>query len=158
MWDALKLVTLGEFWDLSLTPGDVAGRLGLAILFGALIGWERQNRHKHADIRTMVLVSLGAALFVVAAEEVAASPSRFTEQVSLLAPVLGGVVGGVGFLGAGAIMHQDSRVEGVTTAAAIWVTAGIGVTCGLGEFALSIMAGLSVLLTLVASSRLGPKR
>ena len=131
----------------------------MAILFGALVGWERQRRHKHADYRTLVLVALGAALFIIAAEEIVASTAD-ANRLSTLSSVIGGLIGGVGFLGAGTIIHQEDRVEGGTTAAAIWITAGIGVTSGLGEFALTGIVGVVVLITLMAAplyNRTNPK-
>lgn len=147
--------TVNVIWDLSMSPLNVFSRLGMAVVFGALVGWERQRHQKHADPRTLILVALGAALFIVAVEEVNATYPE-SNRLAMIGSIIGGLIGGVGFLGAGAIMHQEKRVEGVTTAAAIWVTAGIGVTCGLGEFALSIIAGTTVLTTLMAATIFKP--
>src|SRR3954447_194766 len=108
----MKGFPLGELWDLSLSPFNVFCRLGLAVLFGGLIGWERKSRRKNADSRTLILVALGAATFVIALEEVIASTPG-ASRLSVLGGVVGGLIGGVGFLGAGAIIHQEDRVEGV---------------------------------------------
>jgi putative Mg2+ transporter-C (MgtC) family protein len=135
------------FWDMDLGLWNVIIRIAGAVVFGLLLGLEREWRGRSAGARTLVLVCLGAALFVVAGEEVVASTpgaSRF----AILAPIVAAIIGGVGFLGAGAIMRNAGRVEGVTTAAAIWVTAGVGVTCGLGEFALAAICGVAALATL----------
>jgi putative Mg2+ transporter-C (MgtC) family protein len=134
-------------WDLDLHFLNVVLRLGLAIGFGAAIGYERQRRHKPAGMRTLMLVALGAAMFVLVIEEVLASATD-PPRLPMLATVMAAVIGGIGFIGAGAIMRDSGRVGGVTTAAAIWVTAGIGIACGVGELALAVICGAATLLTL----------
>ncbi len=134
--------------DLSLGLADVLGRIGLAVLFGGLIGLERHQRNKPAGVRTMMLIALGSCVFVVAAEEVLTS--RTSERAAdSIARVLAGIIGGVGFLGAGVILRDAGRVAGMTTAAAIWVTAGLGVVCGLGEFGLALLSAAAAIATLV---------
>lgn len=135
-------------WDLNLPLRDVLARLALAMAFGALVGLERQIRHKAAGLRTMTLVGLGAAMFVLAGEEVIAS-SAPTTAVPTIMPVIAAVVTGVGFLGAGTIMRDAGRVAGVTTAAAVWVTAGIGIVCGLGELVLATLCAAATFVTLL---------
>jgi putative Mg2+ transporter-C (MgtC) family protein len=134
-------------FDLDLNVGAVIARLGLAVLSGAAIGWERQRRGKPVGMRTLMLVGLGSAMFVVAADEAVASAGP-ENQLGLVLPVVAGLIGGVGFLGAGAIMKTDGRATGVTTAATIWVTAGVGVASGLGEFTLAVICGLATVATL----------
>ncbi len=135
------------YWDLNFGLGNVLARIGLAVLFGALIGLERQKRHKSVGVRTLVLVSLGACLFLIGVEEIAASTPG-AARLPFVVPAAAAVIGGIGFLGAGAIVRNTARVEGVTTAAAIWVTAGVGVACGVGEFALALLCGGAALATL----------
>lgn len=134
-------------WDLDLSLTSVLIRIAGAVVFGLLFGLERRWRGGSAGARTLVLVCLGATLFVVAGEEVVAG-SPGTNRLSVLGPIIAAVIGGVGFLGAGAIMRHAGHVEGITTAAAIWVTAGVGVACGLGEFVLAALCGLAALITL----------
>jgi putative Mg2+ transporter-C (MgtC) family protein len=104
---------------------------GLAITCGGLVGLERQLRGKVAGVRTSILICLSTALFVHLGASVAgpeADPAR----------VLGQIVTGVGFLGAGVMLTRDGVVHGVTTAAVIWMLAAIGATIGLGYFAAAL--------------------
>jgi putative Mg2+ transporter-C (MgtC) family protein len=100
-------------------------RLGAAVLVGALIGLDRQIRNKPAGLRTIALVSLGSAVFVMTALEGA--------TVDSASRVIQGIVTGVGFLGAGSIVHgrTEESVHGLTTAASIWLAAALGMACGL---------------------------
>ena len=120
------------------------GRLMLAVLLGAIIGLERELAHKHAGVRTHALVALGSALFTIVSVEatrgvVVADPTRIAAQI----------VTGVGFMGAGLIVFNDSRVRGLTTAAGLWSAAAIGMAAGFGMYAAAIFATLLVLLVLV---------
>lgn len=118
----------------SLGYVDVIVRLGAAVAAGALIGFDREIRNKPAGLRTITLVSLGAAVFVLTAIEggVADSTSR----------VVQGIVTGVGFLGAGTIIHgrTEESVRGLTTAATVWLAAAIGIACGLAYWPLVLVA------------------
>ena len=107
--------------DFSIDPLDIESCL-IAILCGFLIGLERQLKGKPAGIRTSILVCLGAYAFVAIAGsfEVDSSPSR----------VIGQIVTGVGFLGAGLMLTKDGLIHGVTSAAIIWILAGIGSMIG----------------------------
>jgi putative Mg2+ transporter-C (MgtC) family protein len=122
-------------------------RLVAAAVLGAVIGLEREWLGKPAGLRTHMLVSLGAALFVVACLEFEMSPSD-------LSRVIQGLATGVGFLGAGAILKraEEREITGLTTAAGIWLTAAVGVAVGLGRLGSAILA---VLLTWVILSVLG---
>lgn len=127
---------------------DIALRLLAAALMGGLIGWERGRAEKPADARTMMLIAVGAAGFVLVGARVVggfqaggvvqADPNR----------VLSYVVSGVGFLGAGAILHSKKAVLGLTTAASIWCTAAVGAAAGLGEYAVAAIVTVIVLVTL----------
>src|SRR5258706_6877898 len=115
---------------------DVAMRLGGAVLAGAILGINRDLHHKPAGLRTHSLVSLGSAVVVVA---VASLPGASADAV---ARVIQGLVTGVGFIGAGVILHHDaeSRVVGLTTAASIWVAAALGTACGAGFWIIAVLA------------------
>ena len=115
-------------------------RLGLALAFGAAIGVEREWRHKHAGLKTMVLVAMGAATFAMMS-------NTFGPANHNPAQLAAAVVGGIGFIGAGVIMHRGTTVEGVTTAATLWVTSSVGVAVGLGQYALGgVLAGAIVIV------------
>ena len=127
-----------------LSYGEVFLRLGAAVGAGALIGLDRELRHKPAGLRTLALVSLGSALFVLETLD----PARaYTDATSR---VIQGVVTGVGFLGAGSIIRGQSEesVRGLTTAASIWLAAATGIACGLANWPLVVAACLLGLLVL----------
>jgi putative Mg2+ transporter-C (MgtC) family protein len=110
-------------WDLVLRMAAAAGLAGL-------LGWDRELRRLPAGLRTHALVGLGAAAFMAASILISQEIDQGlnADQVRVAA----GIVAGVGFLGAGAILRTGERVRGLTTAAGIWVTAGIGVLIGAG--------------------------
>ena len=128
---------------------DVAAitlRLALALAVGAAIGINRDLRRKPAGVRTHSLVSIGAALVVMAA---LAMPGATPDTVSR---VVQGLITGIGFLGAGVILHHRSgqRIEGLTTAASIWVAAGLGSACGAGLVEIAVMGLAAALIVLIA--------
>jgi putative Mg2+ transporter-C (MgtC) family protein len=127
---------------LSLGYLEVFLRLGAAVLAGALIGLDRQVRNKPAGLRTVSLVSLGAAVFVLTAT------GGSTDSNSR---VIQGIVTGVGFLGAGAIIRgqTEETVRGLTTAASVWLAAAVGVACGLAFWPLVVLSTGFGLLILV---------
>jgi putative Mg2+ transporter-C (MgtC) family protein len=108
-------------------------RLLSAALLGAVIGIQRERNGKSAGIRTHMLVSMGAALIVL-------GPLEFGMNSDDLSRVIQGLVTGIGFIGGGAILklHDEREIEGLTTAAGIWMTAGIGAAAGLGRLGLAI--------------------
>ena len=126
---------------------DFVWRLVLAALFGTIIGLDREYREKEAGFRTHFLVSLGSALMMIVSQYgfseilthdgVSLDPSRIAAQV----------VSGIGFIGAGTIIFIHQIVRGLTTAASLWATAGIGLTAGAG---MSWLALAATILTLVA--------
>jgi putative Mg2+ transporter-C (MgtC) family protein len=138
-------------------------RLALAAALAALLGWNREQARKPAGLRTFVLVGVGSCLFTLLALEMI---EMFDdgEGGGGLDPlrVVSGLIGGIGFLGAGTIIQSRGKVEGVTTAAGLWLTAAIGLASGLGQYGLAGIAagfGIAVLLALVAVEHLaGPKR
>ena len=130
-------------------------RLGLALLLGALVGLERERGERAAGLRTHALVALGSCLVmlvsafgfadILGTHDVVLDPSRIAAQV----------VSGIGFIGAGTILFRKEIVRGLTTAAAIWVVAAIGLACGAG---LLIEAGLTTALTLAVLTFMRPLR
>ena len=117
----------------------IALRLALSALIGGLIGLNRDLHHKPAGVRTHALVSLGTTLMVI----VVLPPDGVTEiHYDALSRVIQGVLTGIGFLGAGVILHDpgSGRVSGLTTAATIWLTALIGVACGVGLYGAVLVA------------------
>jgi len=128
---------------ISLGPLDVCLRLGAAVLAGAVIGFDREVRNKPAGLRTMALVALGSAVFVVATASAA--------TVDSASRVIQGVITGVGFLGAGSIIRgrTEESVRGLTTAASIWLAAAVGVACGLALWPVVLISSGFGLLILV---------
>jgi putative Mg2+ transporter-C (MgtC) family protein len=127
----------------------VSLRLGVAVVLGAAIGFERERRESFAGLRTHMLVALGSALFVVV-------PQLAGTEIGDMSRVLQGVIAGIGFLGAGAVLKQteQGQIHGLTTAASIWATAAIGVAVGLGREGTALLATLLVLVILAALYRL----
>lgn len=123
-------------------PFIEAGELALSAFFGALIGYERERHGHPAGLRTHILVGVGATLFTLAslgiAEGRGGDPGRIAAQI----------VSGIGFLGAGTILRQGSVVKGLTTAASLWVVAGIGMAVGIGGQML-ITATVAVIVVLI---------
>lgn len=113
----------------------IALRLFAALLLGAVIGWERERAGKAAGLRTHMLVSMGSALFVVGGTAAGMSMSD-------LSRIIQGIAAGLGFLGAGTILKRDGEqaIEGLTTAAGIWMTSAVGVAAGLGRIGLAILS------------------
>jgi len=109
----------------------------MSVLCGAIVGLERERREKPAGLRTLVLVSLGAAVFTLVG-------FVFTSETGDPGRVAAQIVTGIGFLGAGVILHSSGGVSGMTTAATIWVTAAIGMTVGAGYAGAGL--GLSLLV------------
>jgi putative Mg2+ transporter-C (MgtC) family protein len=128
---------------------DLLGRLGLAAVLGAVIGFDRELHRKPAGLRTHALVSLGACVFMVIGMLTAVDPT-----LDLAAPgrVIQGIVAGVGFIGAGAIFRQGDRSmgHGLTTASTIWMVAALGTAAGAGLWrtALAVTAMAVVILLL----------
>jgi putative Mg2+ transporter-C (MgtC) family protein len=122
-------------------------RLLAAALFGAIVGIQRERAGKPAGVRTHMLVALGAALFVISGQESGMDSAGISRVVQ-------GLATGIGFIGGGAILKLTAQreVEGLTTAAGIWMTAAVGVAAGLGRWG---TAGLGVVLTWIILSIIG---
>ncbi len=109
-------------------------RLGIALMVGAIIGLERETKNKPAGLRTNVLVCFGSALIVLVPIEIGAAQ----KNVDILGRAISGVISGIGFIGGGTIL-RESQVKGLTSAAAIWVSAALGITVGCGLWLLGLL-------------------
>ena len=154
MLNEIWTTILAEFSDVPdlATMTFITVRLAIAAALGGVLGYERERKARSAGVRTHMLVAVGAALFVI-------GPLQIGMEIGDLSRVLQGIVQGIGFLGAGAIIVRSSRhqVEGLTTAANIWATAGIGVLAGLGLEATAILSTVIVLIILAGVPRILPK-
>ncbi len=116
-----------------ITDLELIRRLMTAALLGAALGFERELRQKDAGLRTNILIAVGSALFTLMSIEISGpsgDPARIAAQI----------VTGIGFLGAGAIMRTDAGIQGLTTAATVWVNAAVGVAAGGGKYHLALIA------------------
>src|SRR5579864_312742 len=116
-------------------------RLLLAAILGGLIGLERESKHRAAGLRTNMFICFGAALFTVLSRGLAAEPSDYTRIAAQIIP-------GIGFIGAGSILHTRGLTTGLTTAATIFVVASIGMAAGGGLYLTAFFATALVLLAL----------
>lgn len=118
-------------------------RLTVAVVLGGMLGYERESVGASAGLRTHMLVSLGAALFVLI-------PLQAGMEIGDISRVLQGVTAGIGFIGAGAILkhYNGDDVRGVTTAASVWLTAAVGVAAGMGREASAVISALLALAIL----------
>lgn len=125
-------------------------RLLVALAAGAIIGFEREWRARTAGLRTHILVAIGAATYMMVSEEIIESfvEGSIDLQMDPLRTVAG-LVGGVGFLGAGAIVQARGNVRGLTTAASIWMTAALGMAAGVGAYRTVSLASLVVIVVLI---------
>ena len=138
-WTEVLSALQEEFADITdieqLTK--VTARLLIAALLGGILGFERENKGKAAGVRTHMLVSIGAALFVLV-------PQMAGSQADALSRVVQGIVAGIGFLGAGTILKGNRLdthdVKGLTTAAGLWMTAAIGIAAGMGREATAVLS------------------
>jgi putative Mg2+ transporter-C (MgtC) family protein len=111
-------------------------RMGLSMLFGVLVGWERQLRNKPAGIRTIALVCMGSTLMMLLAVEIDGETQGGPSDVLRM---LQGIVTGIGFLGAGTVIQDNDKVRGLTTAAAIWMIAAVGAAIGAGYYTIAVV-------------------
>lgn len=144
-WEQIVDVATHEFQCLGDLPTmtRVTLRLAMAAIVGGLLGYERESKGKAAGLRTHMLVSLGAAVFVLAPLVDGASQDASSR-------VIQGLVAGIGFLGAGAIVKgkEGLPAQGLTTAASIWIAAAMGMAVGLGRAGVAIIGVLLALAIL----------
>lgn len=117
---------------------EIVFQILLAIGLGALIGFERELKHRPAGLRTHMLVSLGATIFTISSLSFDLDPGR----------VAAGIVTGIGFLGAGTIIAHKGHIKGITSAATLWVVAGIGLASGIEEYYVAIISAIAVFFIL----------
>ncbi|MCA3628642.1 MAG: MgtC/SapB family protein [Methylobacterium sp.] len=145
-----------------LGHGTVAARLGMAGLLGAVIGIDREWNRRSAGLRTHMLVGMAAAFFAILATEIVGRLSEGSAAQGDPLRIIEAVTAGVAFLAAGAIIRSGGEVEGVTTAAGLWLAGAVGLACGLGLWTLgAVAAGLGfVVITLLGwvTQRFGPKK
>lgn len=133
-----------SYWEIAL-------RLGLAVIFGGVVGFERESQNLPAGFRTHILVCVGATLIMLVSAYGFSGSLEGTADHSRIAAA---VVTGIGFLGAGTILRQQGNIRGLTTAASIWVVSGIGLAIGIGFYFPALLATALVLLSLLVLGRL----
>ena len=131
----------------------IVSRLTTAIVLGGLLGLERERKGRAAGLKTHILVSVGSALFVLAPLQMGISGADVTR-------VMQGIVSGIGFLGAGAILKLDAeeRIQGLTTAAGIWMTAAIGMAAGMGMEMVAFITTIAALAVVSTLPKLMPEK
>lgn len=129
---------------LNLINEDII-KVAASMIAGSIIGAEREYKSKNAGFRTITLITIGATLFTMLSKEIADGKDFH---------VVGNIVVGVGFLGAGAIFKDGSNISGLTTAATIWISAAIGMAIGTGEFTFAFITLIAVLIILLGFSGL----
>lgn len=121
---------------------EIIFRTLLSMFIGGLIGWERENTHRPAGLRTHMLVAIGACVIMQLGNflkvEMNADPARLAAQV----------ISGIGFLGAGTILKEGATIKGLTTAASLWAVACLGLAIGCGAYAIALIGFVAVILTL----------
>lgn len=132
---------------------DFTARAVVSVILGAVLGYEREKIGKSAGMRTYALVSLGSSIFTMAsahgfADTLGTDPSRVASQI----------VVGIGFIGAGIILHQRHKIKGLTTAAGMWVTAALGMIVGLGWYLPAIIVTIIMFFILYSSSKFRVKQ
>jgi putative Mg2+ transporter-C (MgtC) family protein len=130
-----------DWFEQLVVVNGAVGRLLLACLLGGLVGLERELRHKSAGVRTNLLISTGSAFFTLLSAVVAGDGGNKAQIAS-------NIVQGIGFLGAGLILHNHSRISGLASAASVWAVASIGMACGAGLYAVAALAAFIVLIAM----------
>jgi putative Mg2+ transporter-C (MgtC) family protein len=140
---------------LGLAPGEILLRLGAALVIAGVLGINRDLHHKPASLRTHGLVSLGAALITLVSIQLAGPETPGPGDA--VVRIIQGVITGGGFLGGGVIMHGQGgpdNVHGLTTAASVWLVAGIGIACGAGLWTTALLTAALALAVLVIGGRI----
>jgi len=133
--------------ELALVISSTLARLFIAALLGGVIGFERQLRGKPAGLRTNILICFGAALFTVLSRELAGTPADSARIAAQIIP-------GIGFIGAGSILHSRATVTGLTTAATLFVVASVGMAVGGGLYITAVFSTVMILLSLAVLGRM----
>lgn len=141
LYQSDHILAYSRLEQMLLTSG-VAGRLLLAAALGCAIGIDREWHHRPSGVRTNVLICFGAAMFTFLSVIIAGEGSANRAQIA------SNIVQGIGFLGAGLILHNRDRVSGLTSAATVWAVASIGMACGAGLYVPAVFATILVLVVL----------
>ena len=146
----------GIYTDFADLPGvreltQLLLRLGLAAGLGSLLGIQREFVGRAAGLRTHMLVALGSAFFILL-------PVQAGMDLADLSHVLQGLTTGIGFLGTGTILKWEGQIEGLTTAASLWLTAAVGIAAGMGREMSAVLGTVLAFLILALVPRMGPKR
>jgi putative Mg2+ transporter-C (MgtC) family protein len=129
-----------------ISNGALLLRIIIAIILCGLIGFERQRLHKPVGFSATILIGLGSTIFAILAVSIL---NEFNPTGSVdIGRFIGQVVTGIGFLGAGALIHDRGSVHGLTAAATIWLAAAVGISVGLGYYFLAIITTIVILITL----------
>jgi len=122
-------------------------RLAMALFVGGIIGAERERHKKAVGLRTLILISMGSALFTILSYRIGFDNNNEPGRIAA------NIVSGIGFIGAGVILEERGRVTGLTTAATIWLTAALGMAAGVGEYILSVGGAIMALIVLMLFTR-----
>ncbi len=144
---------------------EIILRLFLSIIIGGIIGYERESTNSPAGFRTHILVSVGATIISLIQVQMVGESISLIENDPNLANAIkidmgrmgAQVISGIGFLGAGSILHTKGSIKGLTTAASIWVVGCVGLAIGLGYYAISVLGCISIVLVLVTLKRFQKK-
>ena len=150
---------------MKLTINEIIIRILMALIIGGLIGYERELQNRAAGLRTHILVCLGATIISLLQIEIGnqaidmiSSNEKLYEVIKVDYGRLGAqVITGVGFIGAGAIIHNRGNIKGLTTAATLWIVACLGLSIGMGGYFISIFSTIIIFITLVFLKRIEDK-
>ena len=132
-----------------ISTTEIVLRVFIALVLGFVIGLERESKKKPAGLRTNMMVALGAAAFTVLSLEMFHSILQIRDRINVdPLRILNGIMEGLGFLGAGCIIQSRGSIEGITTAATIWVVGAVGLACGAGRFDIAISTTVLAFLVL----------
>jgi putative Mg2+ transporter-C (MgtC) family protein len=132
-----------------LSLADAVARMAMASVLGGVLGLQRETKGKPAGLKTHMMVSLGSAAFTLLTLQIFLTYTGTLENArSDPLRIIEGVVGGIGFLGAGTIIQARGSVRGITTAAGIWVVGSVGIACGIGNYPMAAMVAAMAFLIL----------
>lgn len=142
-------------FETEIPPLEMLLRLTAAVGLALLLGLERELRGKAAGLRSHMLVSLGAAAFIMMGMHILFATAEGDPSARIdPTRIVEGVIGGIGFLGAGSIIQSRGNIQGITTGASIWTAGAVGVACGIGNLVLAGLVTLMALIIMVALGRL----
>lgn len=146
-----------EALSLDVVPfAEVLIRVGLALLFGLALGLDREEKDKPIDYRAYMIVGVATCILAIMGQEIYSDYASAGDVVSVdLAKIIAGVLTGIGFLGAGAIIKvEKEKIVGTTTGASIWASGGIGLCLGFGQYLLAAVGFATILFIMLAGSKL----